>query len=97
MLEPEKELVAKMLRAVLQTNKNGVALHRVQNEYKALTGEWIPYKEMGFHTLDGYLKAIPTVVRMEISRVGEVMYIRVVPCALYIVYWKELSVVCTHI
>lgn len=73
MLEPEKELVAKMLRAVLQTNKNGVALHRVQNEYKALTGEWIPYKEMGFHTLDGYLKAIPTVVRMEISRVGEVI------------------------
>ncbi|XP_069818220.1 tudor domain-containing protein 7 [Dendropsophus ebraccatus] len=72
MLEPEKELVAKMLRAVLQTNKNGVALHRVQGEYKALTGEWIPYKEMGFHTLDAYLKAIPNVVRMDISRAGEV-------------------------
>ncbi|KAG8595205.1 hypothetical protein GDO81_001446 [Engystomops pustulosus] len=72
MLEPEKELVAKMLRAVLQSNKNGVALHRVQNEYKALTGEWIPFKEMGFHTLDAFLKAIPTVVRMDIGRTGEV-------------------------
>ncbi|XP_056375069.1 tudor domain-containing protein 7 isoform X2 [Hyla sarda] len=71
MLEPEKELVAKMLRAVLQSNKNGVALHRLQSEYKALTGEWIPYKEMGFHTLETYLKAIPTVVRMDFSRGGE--------------------------
>ncbi|KAM4051058.1 tudor domain-containing protein 7 [Anomaloglossus baeobatrachus] len=72
MLEPEKELVAKMLRAVLQSNKHGVALHRVQSEYKALTGEWIPFKDMGFYTLDAYLKSIPTVVRMDISRVGEV-------------------------
>ncbi|XP_075681747.1 tudor domain-containing protein 7 [Rhinoderma darwinii] len=71
MLEPEKELVAKMLRAVLQSNKNGVALHRLQNEYKGLTGEWIPFKEMGFHTLDAYLKAIPTVVRLDIGRAGE--------------------------
>ncbi|XP_040273217.1 tudor domain-containing protein 7 [Bufo bufo] len=73
MLEPEKELVSKMLRAVLQSNKNGVALHRVQHEYKALTGDWIPFKEMGFYTLDAYLKAIPTVVRMDICRTGEVM------------------------
>ncbi|KAM3938190.1 tudor domain-containing protein 7 [Leptodactylus fuscus] len=72
MLEPEKELVAKMLQAVLQSNKHGVALHRVQNEYKGLTGEWIPFKEMGFRTLEAYLKAIPTVVRMDMSRTGEV-------------------------
>ncbi|KAG9486616.1 hypothetical protein GDO78_006797 [Eleutherodactylus coqui] len=72
MLEPEKELVAKMLRAVLQSHKNGVALHRVQHEYKVLTGEWIPFKDMGFPALDAYLKTIPTVVRMDMSRTGEV-------------------------
>lgn len=72
MMEPEKELVAKMLRAVLQSHKHGVDLRRVPQEYKALTGEWIPFKEMGFHTLDAYLKTIPTVVRMDVSRTGEV-------------------------
>ncbi|XP_073405841.1 tudor domain-containing protein 7 isoform X2 [Dendrobates tinctorius] len=73
MFESEKELVAKMLRAVLQSNKHGVALHRLQSEYKALTGEWIPFKEMGFYALDTYLKSIPTVVRMDIGRVGEII------------------------
>ncbi|XP_077106775.1 tudor domain-containing protein 7 [Ranitomeya variabilis] len=73
MFEPEKELVAKMLRAVLQSSKSGVALHRLQSEYKNLTGEWIPFKEMGFHALDTYLKSIPAVVRMDIGRVGEIV------------------------
>ncbi|XP_075067018.1 tudor domain-containing protein 7 [Mixophyes fleayi] len=72
MLESEKDLVAKMLRAVLQSNKHGVLLPRLQSEYKSLTGEWIPFKEMGFHTLEAYLKAIPTVVRIEVNRGGEV-------------------------
>ncbi|XP_073520666.1 tudor domain-containing protein 7 [Phyllobates terribilis] len=73
MFEPERALVGNMVRAVLQSNKNGVALHRLQSEYKALTGEWIPFREMGFCALDTYLKSIPTVVRMDIGRVGEII------------------------
>ncbi|XP_018410612.1 PREDICTED: tudor domain-containing protein 7 [Nanorana parkeri] len=73
MLEPDKDLVAKMLRAVLQSNKNGVPFPRLQSEYKSLTGEYIPFKDMGFHTLEAYIKAIPTVVRIEVSRGGEVI------------------------
>ncbi|NP_001084569.2 tudor domain-containing protein 7 [Xenopus laevis] len=72
MMESEKELVAKMLRAVLQANKNGVPLHKLQAEYKSVTGEPIPFKDMGFPALDAYLKSIPSVVRIEVSRVGEV-------------------------
>ncbi|KAM4810272.1 tudor domain-containing protein 7 isoform 2-T2 [Rhinophrynus dorsalis] len=72
MQESEKDLVAKMLRAVLQSNKHGVPLSRLQIEYKSLTGEFIPYKDMGFHTLDAYLKSIPSVVRVDFSRGGEV-------------------------
>ncbi|XP_063770307.1 tudor domain-containing protein 7 [Pseudophryne corroboree] len=72
MQETDKEHVAKMLRSVLQSNKHGVLLPRLQSEYKSLTGEWIPFKEMGFHTLEAYVKAIPTVVRIDVNRVGEV-------------------------
>ncbi|KAM9330653.1 tudor domain-containing protein 7 [Gastrophryne carolinensis] len=71
MHESEKELVQKMLRAVLQSNKTGLPLHRLQGEYKSLTGDYIPFKEMGFHTLDAYLKTIPAVVRIDVNR-GEV-------------------------
>ncbi|XP_053555989.1 tudor domain-containing protein 7 [Bombina bombina] len=78
MLESEKDLVAKMLRAVLQANKHGVPLSRLQGEYKSLTGEFIPFKAMGFSTLEACLKANPSVVKVEVSRVGEVTCFAVV-------------------
>uniref|UniRef100_A0A8C8RFV6 Tudor domain-containing protein 7 n=1 Tax=Pelusios castaneus TaxID=367368 RepID=A0A8C8RFV6_9SAUR len=68
----EADLVAKMLRAVLQSNKNGIPLPRLQGEYKSLTGDWIPFKQLGHSTLEGYLKSIPGVVRIETNKMGEV-------------------------
>ncbi|XP_061490188.1 tudor domain-containing protein 7 isoform X2 [Rhineura floridana] len=68
----EADLVAKMLRAVLQTHKNGVPFSRLQGEYKSLTGDWIPFKQLGHPTLEGYIKSIPGVVRIEIGKTGEV-------------------------
>ncbi|KAM9836438.1 tudor domain-containing protein 7B [Aulostomus maculatus] len=68
------ELVKKMLRAVLQANKGGVTLSRLQSEYKELTGEPIPHKQMGHNHLDALLASMPSVVCMERSRSGEVMY-----------------------
>lgn len=65
------ELVKKMLRAVLQANKGGVSLSRLQSEYKELTGEQIPYKQMGHNHLDALLVSMPSVVRTERSRSGE--------------------------
>uniref|UniRef100_H3B4S9 Tudor domain-containing protein 7 n=1 Tax=Latimeria chalumnae TaxID=7897 RepID=H3B4S9_LATCH len=70
MSETEKELVSKMLRAVLQSSKNGVALSRLQGEYRGLTGEFIPFKQLGYPTLEAFLKSIPSVVKMEGGRVG---------------------------
>uniref|UniRef100_A0A8D0ACQ6 Tudor domain containing 7 b n=1 Tax=Sander lucioperca TaxID=283035 RepID=A0A8D0ACQ6_SANLU len=66
------ELVKKMLRAVLQANKGGVPLSRLQSEYKELTGEQIPHKQMGHNNLDALLASMPSVVRTERSRSGEV-------------------------
>uniref|UniRef100_A0A673CP66 Tudor domain-containing protein 7B-like n=1 Tax=Sphaeramia orbicularis TaxID=375764 RepID=A0A673CP66_9TELE len=67
------ELVKKMLRAVLQANKGGVSLSRLQSEYKELTGDQIPHKQMGHNNLDALLETMPSVVRMERNRSGEMM------------------------
>lgn len=66
------ELVKKMLRAVLQANRGGVSLSRLQSEYKELTGEQIPHKHMGHNNLDALLATMPSLVRMERNRSGEV-------------------------
>lgn len=68
----EADLVSKMLRAVLQSHKNGIALPRLQGEYKSLTGDWIPFKQLGYPSLEAYLRSVPAVVRIETSRSGEV-------------------------
>ncbi|KAM3857687.1 tudor domain-containing protein 7B [Diretmus argenteus] len=70
----DAELVKKMLRAVLQANKGGVPLSRLQSEYKELTGEQIPHKQMGHNHLDALLASMPSVVRMERNRSGETVY-----------------------
>lgn len=67
------ELVKKMLRAVLQSSKHGVAMARLQGDYRALTGEMIPYRQFGHANLESFLRSIPGVVRLERSIAGEVM------------------------
>ncbi|KAK9980696.1 hypothetical protein ABG768_000287 [Culter alburnus] len=67
------ELVKKMLRAVLQSSKHGVAMARLQGDYRALTGEMIPYRKFGHANLESFLRSIPGVVRLERSSAGEVM------------------------
>ncbi|XP_071437653.1 tudor domain-containing protein 7 [Pithys albifrons albifrons] len=69
----EPELVAKALRAVLHAFKNGVCLSELQNEYRSLTNELIPFRHLGYDTLEAYLKSIPGVVRMEENKMGEVV------------------------
>ncbi|KAK1890176.1 Tudor domain containing protein 7B, partial [Dissostichus eleginoides] len=67
------ELVKKMLRAVIQANRGGVSLSRLQSEYKELTGEQIPHKLMGHNHLDALLSSMPSVVRTERGRSGEIL------------------------
>uniref|UniRef100_A0AAR2KKL5 Tudor domain-containing protein 7B n=1 Tax=Pygocentrus nattereri TaxID=42514 RepID=A0AAR2KKL5_PYGNA len=69
----DEELVKKMLRAVLQSTKSGLSLSRLQAEYKELTGEAIPHKQLGHATLDALLHSMPSVVRLDRGRSGEVM------------------------
>lgn len=68
----EPEFVAKALRAVLHAFKNGIRLSELQSEYRSLTSELIPFRHLGYDTLEGYLESIPGVVRMEENKMGEV-------------------------
>ncbi|XP_063326266.1 tudor domain-containing protein 7B isoform X2 [Pelmatolapia mariae] len=70
----DAEVAKKMLRGILQSNKGGVSLSHLQSEYKELTGEHIPHKQMGHSNLDALLASMPSLVRMERSRSGEVVY-----------------------
>lgn len=67
----DSESIKKMLRAVLQSSKAGVLISSVQSEYRALCGENIPFKKLGFSKLEDFLRSIPSVVRLE-NRKGEV-------------------------
>ncbi len=62
----------KMVRAVLQSSKSGVSLSNLQVEYKDLTGELIPYKQLGYATLDTLLHSMPSVVKLDKGQSGEV-------------------------
>ena len=60
-----------MLRAVLQSSKEGVLTHRISSEYKGITGENIPFQQFGHNTLESFLHAIPDVVRFGRNKQGE--------------------------
>lgn len=67
----DEEAVKKMLRAVLQS-RSAISLSRLQAEYKELTGETIPHKQLGHSTVDSLLHSMPSVVQLDRTRSGEV-------------------------
>ncbi|KAM9314809.1 tudor domain-containing protein 7A-like [Pholidichthys leucotaenia] len=67
----DNESIKKILRAVLQSSKDGISLHKLQSEYRSLCGEIIPVKKLGFSNLEDYLRSISSVVRLDYS-MGEV-------------------------
>ncbi|CAL8351241.1 unnamed protein product [Boreogadus saida] len=66
------ESIKKMLRSVLLSSKEGVSIGRLQTEYRSLCGELIPHSKLGHHSLEDFLRSIPSVVRLE-HRMGEMI------------------------
>ncbi|KAM9792679.1 tudor domain-containing protein 7A [Neosynchiropus ocellatus] len=58
------EFTQKMLRAVLQSSKDGVSIESLQSDFQLLCGESIPHRKLGYPKLEDYLRSIPSVVRM---------------------------------
>lgn len=61
----DAEFVKRILRAVLQSSKDGVSIDNLQSEYRSLCGENIPLEKLGFSKLEDYLRSIPSVVKLE--------------------------------
>ena len=72
MTERHKNLeeTKKLLRSVLNTNKNGCPLIRLDRDYKSLVGKSIPFMKLGFHTLEDLLRDIPDTVLIEEDEKG---------------------------
>ena len=72
-MEELRKKTEAMLRAVLISSPRGVALRRLDREYKSITFSSIPFKEMGCASLEAYIKSIPKVATLKRDVDGEMV------------------------
>lgn len=68
------EKTKKHLRSVLISEKGGVALNRLERDYRELVGQSLPYQALGFHSTTALLEAIPDVCSLQ-QRNGTLMVV----------------------
>jgi len=74
--EEQLEKTKKHLRSVLISEKGGVALDRLERDYKELVGQSLPYKAFGFTKVAALLESIPDVCSLQ-QRGGALMVVGV--------------------
>ncbi|XP_038051619.1 uncharacterized protein LOC119724583 [Patiria miniata] len=67
------EMVCRTLRGVLLSEKGGVAIHRLQGDFRELTGTPLQFKEFGYPSLEAFLQSIPHVVSLQRGPDGDVL------------------------
>lgn len=72
-MEQLKKKTETMLRSVLISSARGVALRRLDKEYKTIIYSSIPFGEFGFATLEMYLRSIPHVAELTRDADGEIV------------------------
>lgn len=70
----DAELVKKTLRAILQAHTTGLTLPRLQSEYRELTGDPVPHRQMGYSSLAVLLDNMASVARTEHPESREMLY-----------------------
>ena len=63
-----REATLKLLKSVLNPNKNGWPLKRLEREYKWCVGEDIPLQKLGFSCIKDFLQEIPEIVLLEFDK-----------------------------
>lgn len=63
--------VEAMLRSVIQSSKGGVLISNLQKEYKLLVGKNVPFKLLGYPTMEAMLRDMPDIVRIVRNSSGE--------------------------
>uniref|UniRef100_A0A8D9AAY4 Tudor domain-containing protein 7 n=1 Tax=Cacopsylla melanoneura TaxID=428564 RepID=A0A8D9AAY4_9HEMI len=56
--ETDKKLIVSALRATIVSQKDGVELRRLNSDYRELEGEDIPYKALGFPSVEAYIRSL---------------------------------------
>jgi len=67
----------KYLRSALISTKGGLPAEQVYRDYRDIVGEGIPYRRLGYETLDSFLNAVPDVCRISRRPTGEVVVLGV--------------------
>ncbi|XP_064480863.1 uncharacterized protein LOC135394191 [Ornithodoros turicata] len=67
----DTEEVETVLRSVLSTVQNGMQLPQLDMEYQDMVGHTIPFRRLGFGSLQAYIRSIPHVVQVKVNRNGQ--------------------------
>lgn len=70
-MEEKKKKTEALLRAVLISSPRGVPLRRLDKEYRTVTFSSIAFQEMGYHSLEHYIRSIPNVAMLTRDVDGE--------------------------
>ena len=68
-----KKRTEAMLRAVLISSSRGVPLRRLDREYKSITHQPVPFLELGFSSLEEFIRSIPHVASLARDVDGDVL------------------------
>lgn len=75
-MTPELESFKKMLRSVLIPSKEGVPVYKIEDEYRGLTCEDIPYRKFGFNSAKEFiLKMTPDAARLSMNKLREEVFL----------------------
>ncbi|XP_035226461.1 tudor domain-containing protein 7-like isoform X2 [Stegodyphus dumicola] len=72
-----KENVLQNLRSVTQSSKGGVPVDLLQKDYKSLLGTEIPFRDLGYNSLEAFLRDIPDVISVKKNHEGMLMAVGV--------------------
>lgn len=69
----ERDEVETILSSILASQKDGLTLQGLDEEYQGNVGTRIPYQELGYDTLAEFLESMPQVVSLQIAEDGEIV------------------------
>ncbi|KAL1431286.1 hypothetical protein MTO96_014310 [Rhipicephalus appendiculatus] len=69
----DRDEVETILSSILASQKDGLPLQSLDDEYRANVGTSIPYQELGYDTLVELLESVPQVVSLQRAPDGEIV------------------------
>lgn len=74
-MEELKKKTTVLLRSVLVSSPRGVPLSQLNKEYRVFSYSNIPFKEMGFNSVETFIKSIPDVASLKRNNDGQLVVV----------------------